>query len=156
MYWCLIFLSTFSGDDADDGSLDSQTKPQRSERSHMIIWQSPSPSVLSSALWQRSVFLEWTKDWADMLCCTCRTWDNILNGVQKNLNKWNCPHLTYEGQFHSFSFFQTPRRTLFHLCVLYTLCNSTVFILDCSFGWWRSLCAFLFYIIYVVVSDSIV
>lgn len=45
-----FYPSTFSGDDADDGSFDSQTKPQRSERSHMIIWQSPSPSLPSSAL----------------------------------------------------------------------------------------------------------
>ncbi|XP_027142557.1 C-Jun-amino-terminal kinase-interacting protein 4 isoform X2 [Larimichthys crocea] len=39
------------GDDESDGSAElSQTSPQRSERSHMIIWQNPSPSVPSSAL----------------------------------------------------------------------------------------------------------
>lgn len=38
------------GDDADDGSDDSQSAPQRSERSHMIIFQGPSPSVPNSAL----------------------------------------------------------------------------------------------------------
>nr|XP_046256072.1 C-Jun-amino-terminal kinase-interacting protein 4 [Scatophagus argus] len=39
------------GDDANDGSAElSQATPQRSERSHMIIWQIPTPSVPSSAL----------------------------------------------------------------------------------------------------------
>ncbi|XP_040900104.1 C-Jun-amino-terminal kinase-interacting protein 4 [Toxotes jaculatrix] len=39
------------GDDANDASAElSQTTPQRSERSHMIIWQNPTPSVPSSAL----------------------------------------------------------------------------------------------------------
>ncbi|CAL8290301.1 unnamed protein product [Merluccius merluccius] len=39
------------GDDANDGSTElPQTPLSRSERSHMIIWQSPTPSVLSSAL----------------------------------------------------------------------------------------------------------
>ncbi|TKS82178.1 C-Jun-amino-terminal kinase-interacting protein 4 [Collichthys lucidus] len=39
------------GDDESDGSAElSQTSPQRSERSHMIIWQNPSPCVPSSAL----------------------------------------------------------------------------------------------------------
>lgn len=39
------------GDDASDESSEvSQTTPQRSERSHMIIWQSPTPSIPSSAL----------------------------------------------------------------------------------------------------------
>ncbi|KAM9353191.1 C-Jun-amino-terminal kinase-interacting protein 4 [Symphorus nematophorus] len=39
------------GDDANDGSAElSQATPQRSERSHMIIWQSPTPSVPSPAL----------------------------------------------------------------------------------------------------------
>lgn len=28
-------------------------------------------------------------DGADMLCCTCRTWDHILNDVPEKLNKWN-------------------------------------------------------------------
>ncbi|KAA0702998.1 C-Jun-amino-terminal kinase-interacting protein 4 [Triplophysa tibetana] len=36
------------GDDGSDGP--SECVPQRSERSHMIIWQSPIPSVPSSAL----------------------------------------------------------------------------------------------------------
>ncbi|XP_057196636.1 C-Jun-amino-terminal kinase-interacting protein 4 [Triplophysa rosa] len=36
------------GDDGSDGP--SECVPQRSERSHMIIWQSPTPSVPSSAL----------------------------------------------------------------------------------------------------------
>ncbi|XP_071396468.1 C-Jun-amino-terminal kinase-interacting protein 4 isoform X2 [Centroberyx affinis] len=36
------------GDDATDGLAESsQATPQRSERSHMIIWQSPTPSVPS-------------------------------------------------------------------------------------------------------------
>lgn len=40
------------GDDASDGSVElSQVTPQRSERSHMIIWQNPTPSVPSPALW---------------------------------------------------------------------------------------------------------
>ncbi|XP_038567145.1 C-Jun-amino-terminal kinase-interacting protein 4 [Micropterus salmoides] len=39
------------GDDASDGSVElSQVTPQRSERSHMIIWQNPTPSVPSPAL----------------------------------------------------------------------------------------------------------
>ncbi|XP_070767740.1 C-Jun-amino-terminal kinase-interacting protein 4 [Enoplosus armatus] len=39
------------GDDASDGSVElSQATPQRSERSHMIIWQNPTPSVPSPAL----------------------------------------------------------------------------------------------------------
>uniref|UniRef100_A0A3P8SMD3 Si:dkey-17m8.1 n=1 Tax=Amphiprion percula TaxID=161767 RepID=A0A3P8SMD3_AMPPE len=40
------------GDDAsdDESSEASQSTPQRSERSHMIIWQNPSPSVPSPAL----------------------------------------------------------------------------------------------------------
>ncbi|XP_076010757.1 C-Jun-amino-terminal kinase-interacting protein 4 isoform X2 [Genypterus blacodes] len=39
------------GDDASDGSDESpQASPQRSERSHMIIWQSPTPSFPSPAL----------------------------------------------------------------------------------------------------------
>ncbi|KAI3361108.1 hypothetical protein L3Q82_013308, partial [Scortum barcoo] len=39
------------GDDASDESVElSQTTPQRSERSHMIIWQNPVPSVPSPAL----------------------------------------------------------------------------------------------------------
>ncbi|KAM4601370.1 C-Jun-amino-terminal kinase-interacting protein 4 [Polymixia lowei] len=39
------------GDDATDGSAESpQATPQRSERSHMIIWQSPTPSMPSPAL----------------------------------------------------------------------------------------------------------
>ncbi|XP_032414259.1 C-Jun-amino-terminal kinase-interacting protein 4 [Xiphophorus hellerii] len=39
------------GDDASDESTDvSQSTPQRSERSHMIIWQIPSPSVPNPAL----------------------------------------------------------------------------------------------------------
>ncbi|KAM4568411.1 C-Jun-amino-terminal kinase-interacting protein 4 isoform 2-T2 [Fundulus diaphanus] len=39
------------GDDASDESTEaSQTTPQRSERSHMIIWQIPVPSVPSPAL----------------------------------------------------------------------------------------------------------
>ncbi|XP_051577825.1 C-Jun-amino-terminal kinase-interacting protein 4 [Myxocyprinus asiaticus] len=36
------------GDDGSDGA--NECVPQRSERSHMIIWQSPSPSVPSPAL----------------------------------------------------------------------------------------------------------
>ncbi|XP_034554133.1 C-Jun-amino-terminal kinase-interacting protein 3 isoform X2 [Notolabrus celidotus] len=39
------------GDDASDGSAElSQTTPQRSERSQMIIWQNPSPSMPNPAL----------------------------------------------------------------------------------------------------------
>ncbi|XP_056142785.1 C-Jun-amino-terminal kinase-interacting protein 4 [Lampris incognitus] len=39
------------GDDASGGSADlPQAAPQRSERSHMIIWQSPTPSLPSPAL----------------------------------------------------------------------------------------------------------
>ncbi|XP_070692091.1 C-Jun-amino-terminal kinase-interacting protein 4 isoform X2 [Pempheris klunzingeri] len=39
------------GDDAHDESVElSQVTPQRSERSHMIIWQNPTPSVPSPAL----------------------------------------------------------------------------------------------------------
>ncbi|KAM3849573.1 C-Jun-amino-terminal kinase-interacting protein 4-like [Diretmus argenteus] len=39
------------GDDASDVSTESsQASPQRAERSHMIIWQSPSPSMPSPAL----------------------------------------------------------------------------------------------------------
>ncbi|XP_026226990.1 C-Jun-amino-terminal kinase-interacting protein 4 [Anabas testudineus] len=39
------------GDDASDGSVElSQATPQRSERSHMIIWQNPTLSVPSPAL----------------------------------------------------------------------------------------------------------
>uniref|UniRef100_A0A3Q3X8K2 RH2 domain-containing protein n=1 Tax=Mola mola TaxID=94237 RepID=A0A3Q3X8K2_MOLML len=41
----------FRIDDANDGSPESsQTTPQRSERSHMIIWQTPTPCVPSCAL----------------------------------------------------------------------------------------------------------
>uniref|UniRef100_A0A3Q3J721 RH2 domain-containing protein n=1 Tax=Monopterus albus TaxID=43700 RepID=A0A3Q3J721_MONAL len=41
----------FRIDDANDGSVElSQGTPQRSERSHMIIWQNPTPSVPSPAL----------------------------------------------------------------------------------------------------------
>ncbi|KAG7237617.1 hypothetical protein INR49_032063 [Caranx melampygus] len=39
------------GDDASDESVElSQTTPQRSERSHMIIWQNPDPAVPSPSL----------------------------------------------------------------------------------------------------------
>ncbi|KAM6910279.1 C-Jun-amino-terminal kinase-interacting protein 4 [Xenentodon cancila] len=39
------------GDDGSDESMEvSQATPQRSERSHMIIWQNPTPSVPSPAL----------------------------------------------------------------------------------------------------------
>ncbi|KAM6968361.1 C-Jun-amino-terminal kinase-interacting protein 3 [Aplochiton taeniatus] len=39
------------GDDANEGSGETtQATPQRSERSHMIIWQSPTPSVPNPAL----------------------------------------------------------------------------------------------------------
>lgn len=39
------------GDDASDGSVElSQATPQRSERSHMIIWQNPTPAVPSPSL----------------------------------------------------------------------------------------------------------
>ncbi|XP_022612524.1 C-Jun-amino-terminal kinase-interacting protein 4-like [Seriola dumerili] len=39
------------GDDASDESVElSQATPQRSERSHMIIWQNPTPAVPSPAL----------------------------------------------------------------------------------------------------------
>ncbi|XP_071324261.1 C-Jun-amino-terminal kinase-interacting protein 4 isoform X2 [Trachinotus anak] len=39
------------GDDASDESVESsQATPQRSERSHMIIWQNPAPAVPSPAL----------------------------------------------------------------------------------------------------------
>lgn len=39
------------GDDASDEAIElSQATPQRSERSHMIIWQNPTPSTPSSAL----------------------------------------------------------------------------------------------------------
>ena len=49
---CLTDQLTLTGDDASDGSTElPQTTLSRSERSHMIIWQSPTPSVPSSALW---------------------------------------------------------------------------------------------------------
>lgn len=39
------------GDDESDASAElSQATPQRSERSHMIIWQNPSPPLPSPAL----------------------------------------------------------------------------------------------------------
>ncbi|XP_033497262.2 C-Jun-amino-terminal kinase-interacting protein 4 isoform X1 [Epinephelus lanceolatus] len=39
------------GDDASEGSVElSQATPQRSERSHMIVWQNSTPSVPSPAL----------------------------------------------------------------------------------------------------------
>nr|XP_057912274.1 C-Jun-amino-terminal kinase-interacting protein 4 isoform X2 [Doryrhamphus excisus] len=39
------------GDDASDESVESsQATPQRSQRSHVIIWQNPTPSVATSAL----------------------------------------------------------------------------------------------------------
>ncbi|KAM8733890.1 C-Jun-amino-terminal kinase-interacting protein 4 isoform 1-T2 [Acanthopagrus schlegelii] len=39
------------GDDESEGSVElSQATPQRSERSHMIIWQNPTPSMPSPAL----------------------------------------------------------------------------------------------------------
>ncbi|KAM3613521.1 uncharacterized protein V6R79_000928 [Siganus canaliculatus] len=39
------------GDDASEGSADlSQATPQRSERSHIMIWQNPTPSVPSPSL----------------------------------------------------------------------------------------------------------
>ncbi|KAM6935426.1 C-Jun-amino-terminal kinase-interacting protein 4 isoform 1-T1 [Lycodopsis pacificus] len=45
------YINLRIGDDANEGSLElSQATPQRSERSHMIIWQNPTPSVPSSAL----------------------------------------------------------------------------------------------------------
>ncbi|XP_041650304.1 C-Jun-amino-terminal kinase-interacting protein 3 isoform X2 [Cheilinus undulatus] len=45
------YINFRMGDDASDGSAElSQSSPQRSERSHMIIWQNPSPSVPSPAL----------------------------------------------------------------------------------------------------------
>ncbi|TNN81092.1 C-Jun-amino-terminal kinase-interacting protein 4 [Liparis tanakae] len=45
------YINLRMGDDANEGSVElSQTTPQRSERSHMIIWQNPSPSVPSPAL----------------------------------------------------------------------------------------------------------
>lgn len=45
------YINFRMGDDASEGSPElSQTTPQRSERSHMIIWQNPSPSMPSPAL----------------------------------------------------------------------------------------------------------
>ncbi|XP_068591814.1 C-Jun-amino-terminal kinase-interacting protein 4 isoform X2 [Cebidichthys violaceus] len=45
------YINLRIGDDANEGSVElSQATPQRSERSHMIIWQNPTPSVPSSAL----------------------------------------------------------------------------------------------------------
>lgn len=45
------YINLRIGDDANEGSVElSQTTPQRSERSHMIIWQNPTPSVPSPAL----------------------------------------------------------------------------------------------------------
>uniref|UniRef100_A0A4W5MP66 Uncharacterized protein n=1 Tax=Hucho hucho TaxID=62062 RepID=A0A4W5MP66_9TELE len=41
-------LLPFPGDDANDGA--PEAAPLRSDRSHMIIWQSPTPSLPSSAL----------------------------------------------------------------------------------------------------------
>lgn len=56
----------------------------------MIIFQGPSPSVPSSALWQPAQPSSFTPlDGTDMLCCTCRTWYHILNDVPEKLNKWN-------------------------------------------------------------------
>lgn len=45
----VTFLTPPTGDDASDGT--SENAPQRSDRSHMIIWQSASPSVPNPALW---------------------------------------------------------------------------------------------------------
>lgn len=65
-------LPTFSGDDANDGSHDlSQTTPQRFERSHMIIWQNPSPSMPSCALW---TLRGWGNDGAERYT---KSWDGI-------------------------------------------------------------------------------
>ncbi|XP_068426818.1 C-Jun-amino-terminal kinase-interacting protein 4 isoform X2 [Clinocottus analis] len=45
------YINLRIGDDANEGSVElSQTTPQRSERSHMIIWQNPPISVPSPAL----------------------------------------------------------------------------------------------------------
>ncbi|XP_074509510.1 C-Jun-amino-terminal kinase-interacting protein 4 isoform X2 [Sebastes fasciatus] len=45
------YINLRIGDDANEGSVElSQATPQRSERSHMIIWQNPTPSVPSPAL----------------------------------------------------------------------------------------------------------
>ncbi|CAJ1062433.1 C-Jun-amino-terminal kinase-interacting protein 3 isoform X1 [Xyrichtys novacula] len=45
------YINFRMGDDAGEGSAElSQTTPQRSERSHMIIWQNPSPSVPNPSL----------------------------------------------------------------------------------------------------------
>ncbi|XP_074540553.1 C-Jun-amino-terminal kinase-interacting protein 4 isoform X2 [Halichoeres trimaculatus] len=45
------YINFRMGDDASEGYPElSQTTPQRSERSHMIIWQNPSPSMPSPAL----------------------------------------------------------------------------------------------------------
>lgn len=85
---CLTVPSTFSGDDANEGSVElSQATPQRSERSHMIIWQNPTPSVPSPALWHltsspSSALLEWDKEGADIHCTPAKletTWEMVLS-----------------------------------------------------------------------------
>ncbi|XP_077951032.1 C-Jun-amino-terminal kinase-interacting protein 4 isoform X2 [Gasterosteus aculeatus] len=45
------YINLRVGDDANEGSAEvSQTTPQRSERSHIIVWQNPSPAAASAAL----------------------------------------------------------------------------------------------------------
>ncbi|XP_037311093.2 C-Jun-amino-terminal kinase-interacting protein 4 isoform X1 [Pungitius pungitius] len=44
------YINLRIGDDANEGSVElSQTTPQRSERSHIIVWQNPSPSAAGPA-----------------------------------------------------------------------------------------------------------
>lgn len=58
-------------------------------QSHDHLPGSFSLSTQLSALTACSPFSFTLLDGADMLCCTCRTWDHILNDVREKLNKWN-------------------------------------------------------------------
>ena len=85
----LTSLANFAGDDASDDSTEvsQAATPQRSERSHMIIWQNPPPSVPSPALWYHSAPDSLLVGWHKADIYNCR-WEMMLsgNGLNQHLN----------------------------------------------------------------------
>lgn len=119
-------LPTFSGDDANDGSHDlSQTTPQRFERSHMIIWQNPSPSMPSCALWTLcgwgkdgaerytkswdgiGVFYEPKEKFTSIIAWICSDWIMLLNQKALLCICWFLCSLVFKGDFQMFVLYES-------------------------------------------------
>lgn len=130
--YCFFSLST--GDELSDGL--GETIPQRSERSHVIIWQSPTQSVPSSSLWDESICLYrflfivsvYLKAHVTNLPCTCKTllqvivFEKARNGIKR------CNLLAYVYYFIYPSECMTMTRPyLFeHCCCFCVLINVAV------------------------------